>query len=308
MTELREDDYTKEEICDFLINSTSMQNFGEKLGYSRMPRETFNRILRKFSLQDDLLGKKLNLIKSYSGKLIQDLSNQNFKDWKVISYDYEQSKEHKRSYWVCQCICGTIKSVEMSGLKNPKDCFSCGCKRKNRLIGQRFDKLVVLEATEQRNFKNEIFWKCQCDCGNIVIKSTRQLRETIGACEKCQEKSKGEFIISNYLEQFQYNYKSQYSFPDLKGIDNSKLLRFDFAILDNSNNVILLIEFQGSQHYMPVENWGGEKRFQIQQENDQKKEEYCDKHGIPLLIFTYKEINKMTNDYIGGKINGILRQ
>lgn len=89
MTELREDNYTKEEIYDFLINSTSMQNFGEKLGYSRMPRETFNRILRKFSLQDDLLGKKLNLIKSYSGKLIQDLSNQNFKDWKVISYDYE---------------------------------------------------------------------------------------------------------------------------------------------------------------------------------------------------------------------------
>lgn len=89
MTELRENDYTKEEIYDFLINSTSMQNFGEKLGYSRMPRETFKRILKKFSLQDDLLGRKLNLIKSYSGKLIKDLSNQNFKDWKVISYDYE---------------------------------------------------------------------------------------------------------------------------------------------------------------------------------------------------------------------------
>ena len=43
------------------------------------------------------------------------------------------------------------------------------------LIGQKFNRLLVLEKTNQRN-NGSIVWKCQCDCGNITYVSTRSLR------------------------------------------------------------------------------------------------------------------------------------
>lgn len=305
--ELLENNYTQEQLTSFLKNSTSMQDFGRKLGYNRMPKATFNRILKNKQLNENDLGQNLNLIKSYSGKLINNLANQRFKNWTVIQYDIETSKEHKRSYWLCQCDCGTIKSIEQSGLKNKNDCYSCGCKRQQRLIGQKFHKVVVLSATNERAYKNEIYWKCQCDCGEIVIKSTKQLRETICSCDRCREKSKGEYIISNFLKKFQYDFQEQYSFTDLRGKDNLKILRFDFAIF-NKNNLILLIEFQGKQHYYAYEHWGGEEKLKNQQKNDLKKENYCKQNNIPLLLFTYKELDQMTDEYMEGKINGVLRK
>jgi len=39
-------------------------------------------------------------------------------------------------------------------------------------------------------------------------------------------------------------YKKQYSFPDLFSYKNGRLF-YDFAILDENNNVIRLIEFDG---------------------------------------------------------------
>lgn len=42
--------------------------------------------------------------------------------------------------------------------------------------GQRFGRIVVLEDTHTRDkYRNEI-WKCKCDCGKIVFKSSELLR------------------------------------------------------------------------------------------------------------------------------------
>ena len=45
----------------------------------------------------------------------------------------------------------------------------------NDLVGRRFGRLEVLEATEKR--ANEcIVWKCLCDCGNVREISGKSLR------------------------------------------------------------------------------------------------------------------------------------
>lgn len=46
------------------------------------------------------------------------------------------------------------------------------------LTNQRFGKLIVLrEATdEEKQYKNGVFWYCQCDCGNIKVTRTHSLR------------------------------------------------------------------------------------------------------------------------------------
>ena len=43
------------------------------------------------------------------------------------------------------------------------------------LIGQKFDRLTVLEKTDKRSC-GSIVWKCQCDCGNICERSSNVLK------------------------------------------------------------------------------------------------------------------------------------
>jgi hypothetical protein len=58
--------------------------------------------------------------------------------------------------------------------------------------------------------------------------------------------SNGELKIYNLLKENNINFKKEFTVQDLKSpIKNTIPLRFDFAILDNNNNLIKLIEFQG---------------------------------------------------------------
>lgn len=49
------------------------------------------------------------------------------------------------------------------------------------------------------------------------------------------------------------------------------------------------IEYQGVQHYKPIEYFGGEEHFKHQQENDKKKRMLCKRNGIILMEWPYNE-------------------
>lgn len=51
------------------------------------------------------------------------------------------------------------------------------------LTGQRFGRLVALNATEKRMDHGCVVWKCQCDCGNVVEISARRL--VLGRVRSC---------------------------------------------------------------------------------------------------------------------------
>lgn len=89
----------------------------------------------------------------------------------------------------------------------------------------------------------------------------------------------------------------EYSFQNLKS-PNGKLLRFDFAVLDDSGDVDFLIEFQGRQHYEPSDKFGGKKGFFQQQYNDRLKRRFCTFHGIKLVEIPYTEEEQISYDYI----------
>ena len=51
--------------------------------------------------------------------------------------------------------------------------------RKIDLMGQKFGRLTVIDTAPNRTTPNgtqTVIWKCQCDCGNIVYRSTGNLR------------------------------------------------------------------------------------------------------------------------------------
>lgn len=60
-------------------------------------------------------------------------------------------------------------------------------------------------------------------------------------------------------------------------------------------SIFIGIEYQGVQHYKPIEHFGGEEHFRHQQDNDRKKKELCSKNGVTLIEWPYTENISETN-------------
>jgi hypothetical protein len=56
--------------------------------------------------------------------------------------------------------------------------------------------------------------------------------------------SRGEIKIEDILIEAGFNFKEEYSFPDLKST-TGRPLRFDFVVFDDDGNIDFIIEYQG---------------------------------------------------------------
>lgn len=192
-------------------------------------------------------------------KLI-DLTGQKFGRLTVLYKDTERITK-SGSYWICQCECGKQKSIKSSSLRRG-EITSCGCYRTERilatkeakglidnLIGQKFGFLTVLEKDPQRASGGAVKWICQCDCGNIVSVQGGALKlknENRTVSCGCKHMSIGELNIRQCLEENNIPFSEQQGFASLPR------KHFDFAILNENNNIIRLIEFDGEQHFKEV--------------------------------------------------------
>ena len=91
-----------------------------------------------------------------------------------------------------------------------------------------------------------------------------------------------EKVVWDYFKNMQCNIQIQYTFDDLVSENNDKL-KFDFAILDDNDNLIYLIEVDDEEH--KDRHFGNSPR-QIQRQQaiarDKIKDNYCKTHNIPL--------------------------
>lgn len=114
-----------------------------------------------------------------------------------------------------------------------------------------------------------------------------------------KEMSNGEKLVKSILDKKKYTYKQECYIG--KSFDDGHSIRLDFVIFNS--NTLHVIEYNGKQHYQAVEKFGGEKRFAIQKNNDNKKKQFCKKYGIPLLEIPYtatkEDIEIMIQQFIG---------
>lgn len=122
--------------------------------------------------------------------MVKDITGQRF--GRLVA---QRSTEERRLgvlVWECKCDCGNTAYVPKSYLLKGGT-RSCGCMRWenalqngiNKLVGQRFGRLVAMKATDKRR-NRQIVWECKCDCGNIVYASSGQLTNgRITACSSC---------------------------------------------------------------------------------------------------------------------------
>lgn len=138
-----------------------------------------------------------------------------------------------------------------------------------------------------------IIWKCKCDCGNTTFVAGNHLTSGHTSSCGCINYSKGEEKIKNILEENNINYKTQYTFSDLRSATGT-CLRFDFAIFNNDNQLLQLIEYDGRQHFEYANNWKQpEEEFKTLQENDKRKNQYCEEKQIKLVRISYLDYNNL---------------
>lgn len=168
-------------------------------------------------------------------------------------------------------------------------CCSQECSRKMRL---KIDKRSSLKDDQYKerarkngfiyikkfiNENNKISRVLECMiCGEKVIKD--RVRFT---CPYCNS-SKGERMLKAYCDKNNLEYIYQYT-ADCK---YKSKLRFDFAI-KNKGKIIAMVEYQGGQHYEPVDWFGGQENFAKQQARDKVKKDYYTAKNIKLIEIPY---------------------
>ena len=141
-----------------------------------------------------------------------------------------------------------------------------------------------LKNTDVTYASNKIVW-FKCPEGHEWKAKIASRTEGKG-CPFCAS-SKGEKAIKEHLESWKIEYISQYKFVDCR---NVRPLPFDF-VLFKDNKPLAAIEFQGRQHYLVVEYFGGESGHKQVKMRDKIKKEYCSQNNIPLLEIKYDQVN-----------------
>lgn len=210
-----------------------------------------------------------------------------------------ENDKDNRAQWLCKCKCGNEVIVRGKSLRNGNT-KSCGCYQKERaaqsnmdrvgnLVGQRFGKLQVISEAgfiTHTNGKRSRIYNCLCDCGNYCQIQHQYL--AFGDTTSCGcIRSKGEFQIEQLLKEHNINFQREYSFENLK---DKLSLRFDFAIFNNKNELLGLIEYQGEQHYCKSNGFYSEDLIK----HDKMKIDFCNKNNIKLKHIIYKKNYNLT--------------
>lgn len=227
-------------------------------------------------------------------KYKEDLIGKKFGKLTVV--EFVEMKKYpggaSRSVWKCQCDCGNFCNVSRAHLITGHT-QSCGCFQQERTsnnngakiaLGTRFGRLVVLEEGYRKKYN--VFWKCQCDCGNITYVTSGHLLSGHTTSCGCLN-SKGEEKINIILNKNDILYETEKTFSSLRYIDGG-IPRFDFYVKNS-----YLIEYDGLQHFKPVNIWGGENQLKIQQERDEYKNQWCKENNIPLIRIPYWHYNDL---------------
>ena len=202
-------------------------------------------------------------------------------------------------------------SISWDNFQTGRRCGICGDKNRGRVksinasnFGNNLlDKYpeICLEWDFDKNYMGPetyppkstfcVYWICP-KCGNSYYCKICGRTQEGQKCPLCptRSSSSGEKEIQEWLLENNIEYLKQFSFDDCK---YKKKLRFDFCVF--INKIMFLIEYQGRQHYVPVDFFNKTnsdnriKEFESNKERDGIKELYCKFKNIKLIIIPYWE-------------------
>ncbi len=215
-------------------------------------------------------------------------------------HKYYLNRNNHQVKWKCICKCGNETTVSQAHLLSGHS-RSCGCMRPQsvakiytkNLVGQRFGSLVVESQAPHIIYKERkyVAWNCRCDCGNSTIVPASNLHNrTVKSCGCVISSAEAQII--RYFQKHKISYDKQIAFDQLK---DKKPLRFDFGIYDSNHSLLVLIQYDGIQHFIPqkwTSDWNEEQileHFYETKKHDNMKNEFCKSNNIPLIRIPYTQ-------------------
>ena len=185
----------------------------------------------------------------------------------------------------CEClICGNKFSILPGHLLHGVGCKQCAI-NKRRISKEEF----ISRANNKHNNKYDyskinfvdMSTKIEIVCPIHGSFWQEPASHIIGnGCPRCKD-SVGEKEIFRILNKYNVSFIPQYCLP----LQNHNYL-IDFVI--EFENKQFFIEYNGLQHYKPIEFFGGNKSFLRQCKRDYEVQEYCKLNNIELLEISYE--------------------
>lgn len=215
-------------------------------------------------------------------------------------YDYRLVEERsKRNKVSIICLSHGVFMQSMNNHIKGQGCPDCGklSRRNSKLKCNFFDEcksihndLYDYSDTEYNGMYNTVQPTCKIH-GKFTVLATKHKHRKQG-CPECSQmvKSKSVYMIETFLIENDIKFHKEYKFTDCRNI---LPLPFDFFLPDYN----MCIEYDGVQHFKPIEFWGGEKGLLEQTHRDQIKNKYCSKNNITLIRIKYTEKNPIEKLY-----------
>lgn len=214
----------------------------------------------------------------------------NFQKWLNDHPEFElldnlDQIHNSQTHIKCRCTkCGRVQENKtVYNYYNGKQCFcqTRGTKKPKDQIIKDFDDICIF-LEDYVNTDTPILLQSKA-CGHEFKASPTHLLKDRYYCPICHS-SKGEKRILAWLEKQNISYERQ-----KKIILNNKIFKVDFYLPD----LHIYIEYNGEQHYRPVEYFGGQKAFEDQQKRDALVRNYIAQLQEKLLEIPYYQFNEI---------------
>lgn len=207
-------------------------------------------------------------------------------------YDYSMVGEIKNNKQKVKIICvehGIFDQSFNNHVSKKSGCPSCinrniksnseeFIEKARKIHGDKYDYSLV----DYKSNKVKVSIVCPKH-GIFEQEPASHLRLKCG-CRKCRQ-SKGEIKIIEILESLKIDFIYAYRVDGFE---------FDFYLPPFN----IMIEYDGEQHYRPIEYFGGEDKFIRQIHNDKIKNEYCHENNIRLIRISYLEFGKLNDEHL----------
>ena len=215
----------------------------------------------------------------------------------IESFNYEllsDTYERARDKLTVKCPKGHIYNVTFSNFKTGYRCPECGKVEMVEKQKHSYDYVksyfkeygYELLSKEYKNSHTKVL--VQCPEGHKYEVAFSNFKSGT-RCPVCNINSKGEQFIIDYLEKHNIYFLHDIGyFKDL--ISNQKcVLRPDFILPKEK----IWIEYDGEQHFKPIEHFGGLDAFIDLKIKDTMKNKYAEKHNWKLIRIPYWEFDNI---------------
>ena len=132
-----------------------------------------------------------------------------------------------------------------------------------------------------KNARSDLAWQC---VNGHEWQATPDNVKRGTWCPYCQNVDR----ISEEKCRYIFEWLTGYKFSKNRHILNSRQELDGYCAEIN-----VAFEFNGIQHYKPIDRFRGQKSFDELQRNDKIKEDYCKSNYIPFLVISYKDYKKV---------------